>query len=94
MASKSFTQNSSGKTFEEKSNGVTDLSSLADGSLLAHESMAGGNLISAKKGSLQEAAPGSISEQTDTNVLGTNLDANHVPDPAAAPAKSHRKEVH
>lgn len=94
MASKSFTKNSSGQTFEEKSNGVTDLSDLAKGSILAGESMNGGNMITAKDTSLQMAAPGTPSEQTSTNVLGTDFSANHVQDPAATPQSNHRKEVH
>jgi hypothetical protein len=94
MASKNFTQNSSGKTFEEMSNGVTDLSALAEDSLLAGSSMNGGNMITAKKTSLQMAAPGTPSEQTDTNVLGADFSANHVYDPAATPQTNDRKEVH
>jgi hypothetical protein len=94
MASKGFTTNSSGKSFEEKSNGVTDLSDLAVGSLMCGESMSGGNMITAKVTSQQLAAPGTPSEQTGTNVLGQDFDANHIYDPAAVPQSDDRKEVH
>jgi hypothetical protein len=94
MASKSFMQNSSGKTFEEKSNGVTDLSDLAKGSLMCGESMSGGNMVTAKVTSEQLAAPGTPSEQTSTNVLGHDFDANHIHDPATTPVTNDRKEVH
>lgn len=94
MASKGFTKNSSGKSFEEMSNGVTDLSDLAKGSLMAGESMSGGNMVTAKVTSLQDAAPGTVSEQTATNILGEDLNANHIHDPAACPQTNDRKEVH
>jgi hypothetical protein len=93
MVSKSFTKKSLGQSFEESS-GVSDLSSLATGSLLADESMSGGNMVTAKQGSLQTAAPGTASEQTATNILGDDLNANHVTDPASAPQTNDRKEVH
>jgi hypothetical protein len=94
MASKGFTKCSSGKSFEEKSNGVTDLSDLAVGSLMCGESMAGGNMVTAKVTSEQLAAPGTPSEQTSTNILGQDLNANHVYDPAATPQTNDRKEIH
>lgn len=95
MASKGFTKNSSGKSFTETSNGMTDLSSLAENSLLAGSSQAGGNTISAKQTSLQTATPGTPSEQTGTNALGVNLaETPKVPDPAANPSEDMRKEVH
>jgi hypothetical protein len=94
MASKGFTKNSSGKSFEEKSNGVTDLSDLAKGSLMAGESMSGGNMVTAKQGSLQLAAPGTPSEQTATNILGEDLSANHIHDPASEPTSDYTKDVH
>lgn len=94
MASKGFTKNSSGKTFEEKSSGVTDLSDQATGSILGGSSMVGGNMISGKSTSLQTPTPGSDSEQTSTNILGQSFDANNVPDIAAVPEKKMRKETH
>jgi hypothetical protein len=94
MASKGFTKNSSGKSFEEKSNGVTDLSDQAVGSLMAGESMSGGNMVTAKATSLQLAAPGTPSEQTATNILGEELNVNHIYDPAASAQTNDRKEIH
>jgi hypothetical protein len=94
MASKGFTKNSSGKSFTETSNGVTDLSSLAEGSILAGSSQSGGNMITDKTTSLQLATPGTVSEQTDTNALGAHLAATPLSDPAAAPSQNFRKEVH
>ena len=94
MASKGFTKNSSGKSFTETSNGVTDLSSLADNSILAGSSMAGGNTISAKATSLQVSADIS-SEQTGTNMLGVDLaNDSKVVDPAAGPSQNYTREVH
>jgi hypothetical protein len=92
MASKSFNQNSTGKSFEKMSSGVTDLSELAKDSLLGHSSMAGGNTVTAKEGPEQMAAPGSPSELTETNILGKEFDQNHVMDPTSVgPAKNIRK---
>jgi hypothetical protein len=83
MASKNFNQNSSGQSFEATSNGYTDLSALSADALVGHESMAGGNTVTAKEGDLQMAAPGTQSEQTATNILGKKFDANEVTDPTA-----------
>jgi hypothetical protein len=81
-----FSRKSCGSSFEEKSNGVTDLSALAENSLLAGSSQSGGNTLSAKATSLQLATPGTPSEQTGVNVVGDALDdVSHVTDPASAP---------
>lgn len=94
MASKGFTKNSSGKSFEETSNGVTDLSHLTENSFLAGGSMAGGNTISAQTTSLQHSEAIS-SEQTGTNMLGVDLvDDSKVTDPLAKPSQDFRKGTH
>lgn len=93
MTSKSFNQKSVGTSFETKS-GVTDLSDLAKGSLIADSSMSGGNMVTDKAGPLQLGAPGTASEQTATNLLGEALAQNNVTDPASAPQGHNPKEVH
>lgn len=95
MATKGFTKNSTGQDFTQMSSGVTDLSDLAKDSILAKESMAGGNMVTDKQGPLQMAAPGIQSEQTATNLLGEVLAKNNVPDPADDGIMGHNpKEVH
>lgn len=94
MASKNFTKNSSGQSFTETSNGVTDLSEMAANSFLAGSSMAGGNTISAKTTSLQTGAA-IASEQTGTNMLGTDLtEDSKVTDPLSKPQQDYGRDVH
>lgn len=95
MTAKSFDQHSCGQSFTDQS-GVTDLSSLAVGSLLAHTSQAGGNTTVAKAGYLQNAA-GTKSEQTSTDLMGNDLESGVITDPVpGVPQYSapNRVEVH
>jgi hypothetical protein len=93
MTSKSFSQNSTSKSFEKMSSGVTDLSELAKDSLLGHSSMSGGNTITAKEGPEQMGTPGTPSELTGTSILGKELDANHVTDPTSIPVTDHVRKA-
>jgi hypothetical protein len=78
-----FTRKSCGSSFEEKSNGVTDLSDLARG-VFSGQSMAGGNVVTNKDPRVSGAA-GTASEQTAVNLETAPLNAQGVNDLFASP---------